>query len=77
MGRTIKFILLSILLLSTRAWSQDTAGIDGADKPIKETSPVTWFSQPWIWILGLVVVALIIYYYFRGTKNDQRRKNSP
>jgi hypothetical protein len=65
-----------LLLLATGIIAQDTSIVDGADKPIKETSPVTWFSQPWIWILGLVVVVIIIYYYFRGSKSYQSKKNS-
>lgn len=65
---TFKMILM-ILLISvtqTAAWAQDGGGVD--IKVTKETS--TWYTQPWVWIVGGAVFVLLLVALLRGNSKN-------
>lgn len=61
--------LIAIILLSfftTALWAQD-GGADVNIKVTKESS--TWYTQPWVWIVGGAVFILLLVALLRGGGN--------
>ncbi len=62
-----KFVaILGLCFLSTALWAQD-AGADVNVKITKEGS--TWYTQPWVWIVGGAVFILLLVALLRGGGN--------
>ncbi len=63
-----KFLaILSLCFLSTALWAQDAGGADVNVKITKEGS--TWYTQPWVWIVGGAVFILLLVALLRGGGN--------
>jgi hypothetical protein len=63
--KTIKRIIAAIVLSVgyTIAWAQDKA----ADVKIEVTkSETTWYTQPWVWVVGGAVFILLLVALLRG-----------
>ena len=60
----IAMILLSFF--STALWAQD-GGADVSIKVTKETS--TWYTQPWVWVVGGAIFILLLVALLRGGGN--------
>ena len=62
--------LLTLLVLSsiqTIAWAQDSTGTTSTRSETVTTETHTdWYSQPWVWVVGGVVLLLILYALLRG-----------
>ena len=59
-------VLLFLSLLQTVVWAQD-AGSDVNVKITKETT--TWYTQPWVWIVGGAVFILLLVALLRGNSS--------
>lgn len=59
-------VLLLLSLLQTAVWAQD-GGSDVNVKITKETT--TWYTQPWVWIVGGAVFLLLLVALMRGNSN--------
>ncbi|MDQ6764414.1 MAG: hypothetical protein M3015_17575 [Bacteroidota bacterium] len=62
-----KFIaVLALCFVSTIIWAQD----GGADVNVKITKDgSTWYTQPWVWIVGGAVFILLLVALLRGGGN--------
>lgn len=62
-----KFVAaLALCFVSTVLWAQD----GGADVNVKITkSDSTWYTQPWVWIVGGAVFILLLVALLRGGGN--------
>ena len=62
-----KFIAVLVLSFATTAlWAQEK----GADVNVKITkSDTTWYTQPWVWIVGGAVFILLLVAIVRGGGN--------
>lgn len=62
-----KFIaVLCLCFFATALWAQD-GGADVNVKITKEDS--TWYTQPWVWIVGGAVFLLLLVALLRGGGN--------
>ena len=59
--------ILGFCFASTVLWAQDK----GADVNIKITkeSSSTWYTQPWVWVVGGAVFILLLVAILRGGGN--------
>ena len=66
--RNVKHVgaVLFLSLLQTLVWAQD-AGSDVNVKITKETT--TWYTQPWVWIVGGAFFILLLVALLRGNSN--------
>lgn len=58
--------LIAVSFLSTALWAQD-GGADVNIKVSKESS--TWYTQPWVWVVGGAVFILLLVALLRGGGN--------
>lgn len=64
-----KFVaILGLCFLSTALWAQDAGGADVSVKITKESSS-TWYTQPWVWVVGGAVFILLLVALLRGGGN--------
>jgi hypothetical protein len=65
----LKFVgtLLLLSLFQTAIFAQDGGGADVNVKITKETE--TWYTQPWVWIVGGAVFILLLVALLRGNSN--------
>ncbi|MEP6596918.1 MAG: hypothetical protein ABJA71_13280 [Ginsengibacter sp.] len=62
-----KFVaVFALCFLSTAVWAQD----GGADVNVKiSKGSDTWYTQPWVWIVGGAVFLLLLVALLRGGGN--------
>lgn len=62
-----KFVaVLALCFVSTIIWAQD----GGADVNVKITKgDSTWYTQPWVWVVGGAVFILLLVALLRGGGN--------
>ena len=60
--------LLLLSLLQTIAWAQDGGEADVNVKVTKSSE--TWYTQPWVWIVGGAVFILLLVALLRGNKSS-------
>jgi len=66
------FILLSLLFLQAVVFAQDTTY---STTTIKESEEL-WYMQPWVWIVGGVVLLLLLIALFSGGKKDKNKSRT-
>ncbi len=60
------FAVLAICFTSAAAWAQD----DGAELNVNiNKGSDTWYTQPWVWIVGGAVFLLLLVALLRGGGN--------
>ena len=59
--------LLLLCFVSTALWAQD-AGSSGVKVEVSKTE-TTWYTQPWVWIVGGAVFILLLVALIRGGGN--------
>ena len=71
--------LLMITCLQVLAFAQDSTG--GSSKSSSSstttttTTQETWYTQPWVWIVGGAVLLLLIVALMRGNSNSATRSD--
>lgn len=60
--------LLLLTLLQTAAGAQDGGGSDVNVKITKESH--TWYTQPWVWVVGAAVFILLLVALLRGNSKS-------
>lgn len=62
-----KFVtIITLCFIGTALWAQD----GGADVNVKITKDSgTWYTQPWVWIVGGAVFLLLLVALLRGGGN--------
>ena len=58
---------LMLCFVSTVLWAQD-AGSSGVKVEVSKTE-TTWYTQPWVWIVGGAVFILLLVALIRGGGN--------
>lgn len=71
--------LIMLTFIQALAWAQDTTG-GGSSSSSSNTSTTTttqetWYSQPWVWIVGGAVLLLLIVALMRGNSNSGTRSD--
>ena len=72
-----KYALFQILLtLSTAiAWAQDSSStaVTTETTSTRSTTEETWYTAPWVWVVGIAVLILLIVALTRGNKGGAGR----
>jgi hypothetical protein len=65
----LKFLgtLLLLSLFQTAVFAQDGGGADVNVKITKDNG--SWYTQPWVWIVGAAVFILLLVALLRGNSN--------
>ena len=62
-----KFIyILWLCFVSTALWAQDAGA--GVEVKVSKTE-TTWYTQPWVWVVGGAVFILLLVALLRGGGN--------
>ncbi len=75
-----KLPMLQLMLLSgIYAFAQDSGATTSTHTATSQSSSSTgpdnaamWYSAPWVWAVGAVVLILIVYAIFKGSNNNNR-----
>ena len=62
------FLLFLATITNAIAWAQDSSVT--ATTQTTSTTTETWYTEPWVWIVGGAVLILIIVALTRGNKGD-------
>lgn len=71
--KQIKQSVLFVLLMMCQAmvWAQDsTSKAVSTSTSTTTTTEQTWYTQPWVWIVGGAVLLLLIVALVRGNSSD-------
>ena len=69
--------LLMLTFLQVIAFAQDSGGNSGSSSGSSSTTSTTvttqetWYTQPWVWIVGGAVLLLLIVALMRGGGSDR------
>ncbi|MEO6488899.1 MAG: hypothetical protein ABIO04_03075 [Ferruginibacter sp.] len=66
------FLLIALLVVSTLSWAQDSAVSSSTTSTSTTTTERTWYAEPWVWIVGGVILLLIIIALTRGGGRTDR-----
>lgn len=68
---TIKYAFFSMLLLFINAlvWAQDSSTSATTTTSTTTTEQHTWYAEPWVWVVGGVVLILLIVALTRGNSS--------
>ena len=61
------FMLFLATVANVFAWAQDTSVTATTQTT---TTTETWYTEPWVWVVGGAVLILIIVALTRGNKGD-------
>ena len=70
--------LIMLTFIQALAWAQDTTGGSSSSNSTTSktvTTQETWYSQPWVWIVGGAVLLLLIVALMRGNSNSGPRSD--
>lgn len=67
-----KYAILLILCTLTNAiaWAQDSSVNATNETTTTTTTTETWYTEPWVWVVGGAILILIIVALTRGNKGD-------
>jgi hypothetical protein len=60
-------LLLSTILLAVNSFAQETAKID---VDIDKGGDSTWYTQPWVWVVGGALFILLLVGMLKGGKKE-------
>ena len=60
----VTFLMLCIL--QSMAWAQDSTGTSSTTHSTVTTETHTWYTEPWVWIVGGAVLLLLLVALLRG-----------
>jgi hypothetical protein len=63
------FLLLTIALYSSMIYGQDSVVTATTSSTASTVEQTTWYTQPWVWIVGGAVFILLLIAMVRGGGN--------
>jgi uncharacterized integral membrane protein len=72
----VTFLMLAFL--QAMAFAQDSTGGSSSKSSSSSTTVTTeqtWYTQPWVWIVGGAVLLLLIVALMRGNNNDSSTRS--
>ena len=67
--QSVLFVLL--LMCQAMVWAQDSASTSVSTTTSSTTTTETWYTQPWVWIVGGAALLLLIVALVRGGGSDR------
>ena len=62
------FLLFVLALTNALVWAQDSTGsVSSSTNTSTTTTTETWYTAPWVWVVGGAVLILIIVALTRGS----------
>lgn len=66
------WMVLALCFMQLMAIAQDgTANTTTTTTPTKTTTTTTWYLQPWVWVVGGILLLIILIALFRGGSTDR------
>jgi hypothetical protein len=63
------FLLFLFTITNAIVWAQDSSSTS-TTKTSTSTMEQTWYTEPWVWVVGGAVLILLIVALTRGNKGD-------
>ena len=63
------FLLFVAMVANAIVWGQDSSSTTATTKTTTTTTE-TWYTEPWVWVVGGAVLILLIVALTRGNKGD-------
>jgi beta-lactamase regulating signal transducer with metallopeptidase domain len=60
------FLLFVFAVVNAIAWAQDSTGSVSSSTNTSTTTTETWYTAPWVWVVGGAVLILLIVALTRG-----------
>ena len=58
--------IFMLCFLQAMAWAQDSTGTSSTTHSSVTTESHTWYTEPWVWIVGGAVLLLLLVALLRG-----------
>lgn len=66
--QSVLFVLLA--MCQVMVWAQDSTSTAVSTTTSSTTTEQTWYTQPWVWIVGGAALLLLIVALVRGSSSD-------
>ena len=65
--------LLLLMFVQGITWAQDGSSASSSSRTVTTTTTqTTWFSHPWVWVVGGIVAILLLIALLRGGGRTER-----
>lgn len=63
-------LLFLFTAVNTIVWAQDSSSTTSTKTSTSTMEQQTWYTEPWVWVVGGAVLILLIVALTRGNKGD-------
>lgn len=64
------FLLFLLSLTSAITWAQDSTSRAVSTTATNTTESTTWYTEPWVWVVGGAILVLLIVALTRGNSSN-------
>lgn len=68
--------LLALSFIQLITFAQDSTSTSSSSTKTTTTTTTTWYTQPWIWIVGVVLLLIVIIALMRGNRSTTTEKTT-
>ena len=64
-------MIYALLMIQLVSWAQENAGSSETSVKVTKTSETqTWYTMPWVWAVGAVLLIILLMLLFRGSRGS-------
>lgn len=64
-------MIYALLMIQLVSWAQEnTGGSETSVKVTKTSETQTWYTAPWVWAVGAVLLIILLMLLFRGNRGS-------
>jgi len=69
-------MLMMLSFIQTMLLAQDSTSTSTSTTKTTTTESTTWYTQPWIWVVGAVLLLIVIIALMRGNSSSATEKTT-